>query len=419
MASFSGGSHRVALAFAFVITVLDAVTIGVIAPVLPSLIEELSGSSADASWLTGVFVALFGLMQTLASPWLGALSDRFGRRPVILISTAGLAADYLLMAFAPSLGWLVVGRILGGLTSASVATVYAFIADVTPEAQRARAFGHLGAAFSAGIILGPVLGGAAGALGPRAPFVVAAGLNALAFLYGVFVLPESLPVERRTPISWKSGSPLAALALLRSHPELPRLARVSFVMYCCHYVYPAVFVLHAMHRFGIGTTATGLLLTFSSIIDMGVQMGLIAWTVKRFGEVVTLRAGLLFGALGLAGMGLAPNLGTFVAAFFPLALAGLAIPALQALMSQRVSAMDQGKLQGANTSLLSSAGLVAPLVFGAVYAWARAPERGDTWLGASLVGAPYLLAAGLFMLSTILSVGMKAQATRAPSADGV
>lgn len=391
------GPRQATSIFIFVTAALDVVSLGIVMPVFPSLIEQLATSKADAGWLNGVFVALWALMQFFASPVLGALSDRFGRRPVILISTAGLAFDYVLMALAPNLAWLVVGRILGGLTAANIGAVYAYMADITPPAQRARAFGLIGAAFSAGFILGPLIGGVAGEWGLRAPFWVAAALSGLAFVYGLFVLPESLPVERRMAFSWQRANPIGALKLLRSHPQLPLLAGVNFAVNFCHYVFHTVFVLYAAHRFGFGSAGVGVLLALTSVLDVFVQAWLVGRCVNAFGDSRVLRFGLFAGVVGLLAMGLAPNAAGFIAGLCTTTLWGMTIPTLQSLMSRRVSESEQGQLQGANLSVGAIAGIGAPLVFGAVYTWATATSE-----NVALLGAPFVLAAAFLLIAALL-----------------
>jgi DHA1 family tetracycline resistance protein-like MFS transporter len=398
----SPAGRKAAIAFIFVSAVLDIMALGIIIPVLPALIQEFAGSTARAGLVNGVFIALWAVMQFVFSPVVGSLSDRYGRRPIILCSTAGLALDYVLMALAPNLWWLALGRMLAGITTASFSTANAYMADITPPAERARAYGLIGAAFSAGFIAGPLLGGVLGEVSPRLPFWVAAGLSALAFLYGLMILPESLPRERRMPFSWRRANPFGALTLLRSQRELTGLAVVTFLMNFAHHVFSAVFVLYAGHRFGWTPSQVGLLLAAVGCLDMIVQAGLVGLASKRLGDRTAMVVGLFAGATGLACMGLATNGTLFALAIIPNALWGLAKPTLQALMTRRVSESEQGQLQGANSSLGSIAGIVSPLFFGSVYAASVGdapllPLPGTAFLAASLV----LVAAGalgLFIL---------------------
>jgi DHA1 family tetracycline resistance protein-like MFS transporter len=367
--SISGSRRQAAIAFIFVTAVLDIIAMGIIIPVLPSLIEEFAGSNADAGWINGVFIALWAFMQFVCSPIIGSLSDRYGRRPVILLSTAGLAADYVLMAVAPNLWWLALGRIVAGITSSSFTTVFAYMADITPPEGRARAYGLIGAAFSAGFVAGPLMGGFLGEISPRAPFWVAAAMSGLAFLYGAFVLPESLPLEKRMSFSWRRANPFGAMTLLRSHPELTGLAAVTFLLHFSHHVFSAVFVLYAAYRYNWHAWEVGTLLAMVGVLDMIVQGLIVGPVVKRFGDRATMVFGLFAGAFGIACMGLAPTGFWFALAIIPNALWGLAMPTTQSLMTQRVSEFEQGQLQGANMSVASIAGVASPLFFGAVYAW--------------------------------------------------
>lgn len=398
--------QRAALAFIFVTAVLDIVAMGIIIPVLPGLIEDFVGSNARAGVINGVFVALWAGMQFVCSPIIGSLSDQYGRRPVILISCAGLAIDYVLMALAPDLWWLALGRIIAGITSSSFTTIYAYMADITEPEKRARAYGLIGAAFSGGFVLGPVLGGFLGEFGPRVPFWFAAGLSGVAFLYGLFVLPESLPVEKRMTFSWARANPVGALILLRRHTELSGLAVVNFLLYFAHHVFSAVFVLYAALRYGWGPGEVGLLLALVGVLDMLVQGVLVGPVVKRFGDRATMVFGLFGGTVGIAAMGWAPDGLWFILAMLPNALWGLAMPTLQSLMTRRVGEDEQGQLQGANMSVASIAGVMSPLFFGWVYSisageGARVPHP----------GLAFFLAAAVLLLAALIGwqVGRRAE----------
>jgi len=381
-------TQRAALAFIFVTAVLDIVSMGIVIPVLPPLIEEFAGSNAQAGIWNGVFVALWAGMQFIASPIIGSLSDQYGRRPVILLSCLGLAVDWMLMALAPNLWWLAVGRILGGLTSSSFTTIYAYMADITAPEKRARAYGLIGAAFSGGFVLGPVLGGLLGELGPRVPFWVAAALSGVAFLYGWLVLPESLPVEKRMKFSWKRANPIGAMILLKRHAELTGLAVVNFLLYFAHHVFSAVFVLYAGLRYGWGPLQVGLLLALVGVLDMIVQGVLVGPISKRLGDRATMVLGLFGGVVGVALMGWSPTGLAFILAMLPNALWGLAMPTLQALMTRRVGEDEQGQLQGANMSVASIAGVASPLFFGWIYSQSVGGGFGDLARTVETIGLP-------------------------------
>lgn len=396
MSTISGAGRQAAIAFILVTAVLDIIAMGIVIPVLPPLIEAFAGSSAQAGVINGVFIALWGLMQFVASPIIGSLSDQYGRRPVLLLSALGLAADYVLMALAPNLWWLALGRLIAGVTSASFTTVYAYMADITQPEHRARAYGLIGAAFSGGFVLGPLLGGFLGEISPRAPFWVAGAMSGIAFLYGWLILPESLPADRRMPFAWSRANPFGAMRLLRSHHELVGLAVVNFLLYFAHHVFSAVFVLYAAYRYGWTAWEVGALLALVGVLDMLVQGVLVGPVAKRYGDLATMVFGLFGGAVGLACMGFAPTSLAFVLAMLPNALWGLAMPTLQSLMTRRVSDSEQGQLQGANSAVASIAGVVSPLFFGWIYSLSVGdrpllPTSGAAFLIAALV----LLAAAL------------------------
>jgi DHA1 family tetracycline resistance protein-like MFS transporter len=392
----TGSRRKAAMAFIFVTAVLDIVAMGIIIPVLPPLIEEFAGSSANAGWINGIFVALWAGMQFVCSPIVGSLSDRYGRRPVILISTIGLSLDYVLMALAPNLWWLALGRIIAGITSSSFTTVYAYMADVTPPEGRARAYGLIGAAFGGGFILGPLLGGLLGEISPRAPFWFAAALSGVAFLYGLVVLPESLPPERRMAFSWKRANPVGAMVLLRRHAELTGLAVVTFLLHFSHHIFSAVWVLYAGYRYGWTPWQVGVLLACVGVADMVVQGLVVGPAVKRFGDRKVMVFGLFGGAVGIALMGFAWTGWMQFVSILPNALWGLAMPTLQSLMTRLVSESEQGQLQGANMSVASIAGIASPVFFGGVYAWSVGPGFDIAWSGfAFYIASAILIAAAL------------------------
>jgi DHA1 family tetracycline resistance protein-like MFS transporter len=390
---------RAALSFIFAMVVLDVMAIGIIIPVLPKLIESMAGGdTARAAVIFGVFGTAWGLMQFVFSPVLGALSDRWGRRPVLLLSTLGLGLDYILMAVAPNLVWLLVGRIISGITAATFSTANAYIADVTPPDQRAGAFGLIGAAFGIGFVLGPALGGFAGDLDPRLPFWIAAALALAGFVYGLAVLPESLPPERRMAFSWVRANPVGSLRLLSEHRELLGLAGVAFLYHLAHVVLPAVTVLYTSYRYGWDNKTMGLTLAAVGIASGIVQAGLIKPAIRAMGERMTLIVGLLCGMTGFAIYGFASAGWMFWAGIPVLALWGMGSAAAMGLMSRLVSGSEQGQLQGANSSLVALAGLIGPSLFSQTFAWSIAPGTG--W---HLPGAPFLLAAAMLAAGAALA----------------
>jgi len=390
--------RRAAFAFIFITVALDMIALGIIIPVLPKLIVAFEGGDiARAASITGYFGTVWALMQFLFAPVLGALSDRFGRRPVILLSNFGLGLDYLLMAWAPSLPWLLVGRVASGITSASYPTAGAYVADVTPPEQRAARFGMLGAAFGLGFIVGPALGGWLGSVDLRLPFWVAGGLSLVNAAYGFFILPESLPADRRSPFSWRKANSLGAFTLLRSHPELLGLAGAGFLSYLAHESLPAVFVLYTDHRFGWTPQAVGSALAAIGVCSTIVSAVVIGPAVKRLGARRAQLLGYLFGAIAFAAFGLAPS-GRLLLLGLPfVSLWAIANASMQSLMSRRVSPTEQGQLQGAIGSLRGISGLVGPVLFTQTFAMAL---RTREW---RVPGAPYLLASTLLGLAMLLS----------------
>ena len=388
-----------AVAFIFVTILLDMMALGVVIPVLPKLIESfVNNDTASAARIFGLFGTAWALMQFLFSPIIGSLSDRFGRRPMVLLSNFGLSADYMLMALAPSLSWLFVGRLISGITSASISTSFAYIADVTPPEQRAAYFGKIGVAFGAGFILGPALGGLLGDMSPRLPFWVAAGLSLANALYGLFILPESLPRERRAPFHWKSANPVGMLKLLGSNRILAGLQTANFFSQLAHVVLPSTFVLYATYRYGWDVRMVGLTLAIVGLASMVVQGVAIGPIVKRLGEPKALLLGFVFGAIGFFIYGAAPTGLWFCAGIPVMALWGVSGAATQALMTQQVAADQQGQLQGATSSVQSISQMLGPFLFTLIFAFFigdHAPLK--------LPGAPFLLAGGLIALALVIA----------------
>jgi MFS transporter, DHA1 family, tetracycline resistance protein len=397
-AALAGGEPRkAALAFIFVTVTLDMLALGMIAPVLPRLITQFEGgNTVRAAEFIGVFGTVWALMQFAFSPVLGSLSDRFGRRSVILLSNFGLGLDYLVMAVAPTLGWLFVGRLISGVTAASIPTAMAYIADVTPPEKRSAGFGVLSAAFGLGFVLGPALGGVLGSISPRLPFWVAGAFSLVNAMYGLFVLPESLSLAHRSPFSWRRANPVGSLVLLRSHTALFRLAMVLFLGYLAHQVLAGTYVLYADYRYNWTDRTVGLSLALVGICSAIVGALLVKPCVRKFGDRPVMLFGLGFGSVGFAMFGLAATGLGFWLAIPVWNLWGLAGPTAQSLMSHRVSPSEQGQLQGAINGLRGIAGLMGPALFSYVFAASIRP--GVTW---HLPGAPFYLAA-LILFSSLL-----------------
>ena len=373
---------------------------GIVAPVFAPLVVRLEGGdTAAAAGMLGLFAAAWALMQFVFSPVQGALSDRFGRRPVILLSNLGLALDYVVMALAPSLAWLFVGRILSGITSSSFATAGAYVADVTPPERRAARFGTLGVAFGIGFILGPAAGGALGTIDLRTPFWAAAALSFANFAYGAFILPESLPPERRAPFRPHAANPIGALAFVRARPALVPLVAASFFAGVAHDVLPNLFVIYSSYRYAWDERTIGISLAVVGVCSIVVQGAVVGRVVARFGERRALVAGLVIGMAGQLVYAFAPNGATFLIAIPIWALFGLVNPSLQGLMTRLVAASEQGQLQGALASLRAVASVTAPILFTQIFALAVGDLRGVLVPGASFVAAAILLVASLAAVS--------------------
>ncbi|CAN5745142.1 tetracycline resistance MFS efflux pump [soil metagenome] len=405
--------RKAAFGFVFACALMNAVSFGIMIPVLPNLIKSFTGGdTAEAAQWNVVFGCVWGLMQLFCGPSLGMLSDRIGRRPVLLISLFGLAIDFMFMAFAPNLAWLFVGRVLNGLTAASFSTANAYVADVTPPQDRAKAFGWMGSAFSFGFLLGPVLGGMLADYDLRLPFLVAGGLTAINWLYGYFVLPESLPVEKRTVrFDWKRANPLGSLAFLRAHGDLLGLAGVGFLFQLAHTVLPSIFVLYSGYRYGWTMGTIGLTMMATGLLGVLVQTLLVGPVVARIGERGALLLGAAGGCVGFALYGFAPTGWVYIASAPVFAVLNFLQPGLQGLMSRRVDPMHQGQLQGANQSLQGIASVLGPLMFGTIFAWSI---RHDAALHAP--GLAIYLASFLLLMALALGMRVAHAPTAVPAA---
>lgn len=393
-------SRQASLGFIFITVVIDVLGGGIIVPVLPRLIEtSLAGNVSQASQFYGLLIALYSLMSFLFASLVGNLSDRFGRRPVLLLSLLGLAVDYTIIALAPNLAWLVVGRIIAGILGASFVTATAYIADISAPQERARNFGVLGAAFGLGFIVGPLLGGVLGGIDLRLPFWVAAGLAGLNMLYGLFVLPESLRPEHRRPLSWAHANPVGSLLALRRFPGVLPLTAVYVLTCLALNGLVAVWVLYTGQRFGWNVTQVGLSLAAVGISQAVAQGALVGPLVNRFGERRTIVAGVALSALAYVLYGLANQPWLLYVAIVVSAAGGVVAPALQGAVSGRVAPDQQGLLQGALASLNNLTNVVAPPVVAGVFAYAlshRVPAGVPLFLCAVFEGAAFLVALRAF-----------------------
>ena len=395
-------TRKAAVIFIFVTVTLDMLAIGLIAPVLPKLILDFLGGNMTvaANW-NGIFGTVFAAMQFVFSPMLGVLSDRFGRRPIILLSNLGLGLDYIVMALAPTMSWLFLGRIISGITSSSVPTAMAYISDVVPKEKRAGAFGMIGVAFGLGFILGPAIGGPLGDISPRLPFWVAAGFSLTNWLWGYLFVPESLAREQRKPFTLSRANPIGSLVLLRSHHELWRLATIQFLAYVAHNVF-TVWALYAIYRFSWNQTAIGGSLALVGVCTAIISGFLTSKMVARFGERRTLYIGQFFGAVGMFIAGIARTGTIYLASIPVISMWNISMPAAQSIMTRRVSEREQGELQGAIGSLRSLSFLIGPGLFSWTYAWFIGPERSF-----HLPGGPYYLGAALLFIAMLMSTRIK------------
>jgi MFS transporter, DHA1 family, tetracycline resistance protein len=391
---------RAAFVFILITVALDFLAVGLIIPILPDLIRQFEGGDfARASVVTGYFGFAWATMQFLFSPILGAWSDRFGRRPIILISCFGLGIDYVFMALAPSLLWLAVGRIISGVTASNISSAFAYITDVTPPEKRAKQFGLISAAFGLGFVIGPAVGGLLGNINLRLPFWAAAGLSLANAIYGFFILPESLPKERRAKSAWHMANPLGALTLLRSARGLSGLGLIVTLNYLAQQALPSIYVLYADFRYGWSHAMIGVSLAIVGVFISVVSGGVVGPFVKRFGERRSLFFGLAIGVLAFAGFASASRSWMLFAALPFLSLWGISGPAAQSLMTQLIDPTSQGKLQGAIGSLRSFAGMIGPLIFTQVFALAISPRA-----TVKVPGAPYFLSALLLLASLLFAL---------------
>jgi len=390
------------LVFVLAVVLLNTTSLGIVAPVLPILVKQLAGGDAvAAAEAIGVFAAAWAAMQLIFAPVLGVLSDRFGRRPVALLSMVELSVDYVIMAIAPALSWLFLGRLFSGVAAAGRAAMFAYVADVAAPAERTRYFALLAAAGGIGTVLGPGLGGILGEIGPRAPFWVAAGVGFLNAAYGFFVLKESLPKSRRIPFTWLRANPFHALWILFEGKGLLGLAVIMFLANVGMSAFSALYVLYVNYRYHWGAGLAGAVLMAYAAANIVVQGVLAGPVAKRLGERGAIVVAFLFGVLGLSLIGLAvwpPMLWIGVIAIAPV---NIGIAAIQSLRSQLVEPSEQGRLQGAMISLAGLAGIVGPVVFAETFAWSIGAGRG---LGAP--GLSMLAGAGVFAAAIALTLAV-------------
>ena len=386
-------NKKPALGFIFVTILIDVIGFGIIIPIIPKLISKLiHGNLSEASLYSGWLMFSFAIMQFVFAPMVGNLSDRFGRRPVLLLSLLGFGLDYLVLAFAPTIVWLFVGRIVAGIMGASFSTATAYIADVSTPEKRAQNFGLIGVAFGLGFVIGPVIGGVLGQYGTQVPFIAASILTFINFAYGYFILPESLSKENRRPFDLKRANPIGSLRLLKRYPVISGLVASLVLIYIAGHAVQSSWTFFNMEVFHWNEAMVGYSLGFVGILAAVVQGGLIRYINPKLGQVKSVYVGLLFNALGFTLFAFASQSWMMFAFLIPYCLGGISGPALQGIISSQVPANEQGELQGALSSLMSATSIIGPLLMTNTFAF---------FTGKS---APIYFPGSVFLLGALLTV---------------
>lgn len=390
---------QAAIGFIFITMLIDIIGWGIIIPVIPKLISQLiQGDISEASKYGGWLTFAYAITQFIFAPLIGNLSDKFGRRPVILISLLGFAFDYVLLALAPTITWLFIGRIIAGFTGASITTASAYIADISSPENRAKNFGMIGAAFGLGFIIGPVLGGLLGQYGPRVPFYAAAVLCLLNFLYGYFILPESLEKENRRAFNWKKANPITAFVNLKKHPSLIALILSVFLLYVGSHAVHSNWSFFTMYRFNWDEKMVGISLGAIGLLVALVQGGLIRWANPKLGNEKSIYIGLGFYTLGMLLFAMASQTWMMFAFLIPYCLGGIAGPALQSIITSKVPVNEQGEIQGTLTSMMSASAIVGPPLMTNVFYFFTHKEAPFEF-----AGAPFLLGGILMLISSVIA----------------
>lgn len=394
------GSRKAAVSFIFITLLLDVIGLGLIIPVFPQLIEELiQGNISEASQWAGLLTFAYAIMQFICAPIIGNLSDKYGRRPVLLFSLLGFGIDYIFLSLAPTIWWLFVGRLIAGLFGASFTTATAYIADISTSENRSKNFGMIGAAFGLGFIIGPGLGGLLGGVGPRVPFMAAAVLTLMNLIYGYFVLPESLAKEHRRPFEWKRANPMGSLLQLKKYKGVEGLIVSLIFLYIASHAVQSTWTFFNIEKFQWSNTLMGISLTVIGLLIAIVQGGLIRYINPKLGEERSVYVGLGLYSLGLFLFSFATDGWMMFVFLIPYCLGGIAGPAIQSIISGNVPKNEQGELQGALTSLMSATSIVGPLLMTNLFAWFTRPE-GDI----KFAGAPFFAGAILMLISAVIAV---------------
>ncbi|HAA22123.1 MAG TPA: tetracycline resistance MFS efflux pump [Cytophagales bacterium] len=406
--------NRTATIWFILLTVLiDVIGVGLIIPIMPQLISQIADvENSQATLYGGLLAAVYSVFQFFFAPILGRISDQYGRRPVLLISLFGLGIDYLFLAFAPNLLWFFVGRIIAGICGASFSTANAYIADISAPEERAKNFGFIGAAFGLGFIVGPLIGGFLGEIGTRVPFMAAAGLTLLNWLYGYFILPESLPKERRRTFTWKGANPFSTVVSLNQYGYILPLILAFFIVVVAGFSIQGVWSFFVTERFGWGPKENGISLSFVGVMVAVVQAGVTGVLVKRLGPVKALYIGLIFNMIGLTLFAFATDGWMVYAIMVPYAFGGIAGPALQGIMSNQIPGDKQGELQGGLTSAQNLAAIIGLPMMAAIFAFFTGDKSPFYFAGAHL-------ALGAVLVAVSIALAMRAlRGYTPPSVEG-
>ncbi|MBC7615389.1 MAG: TCR/Tet family MFS transporter [Pedobacter sp.] len=384
--------------FIFITILIDCIGFGIIIPIMPNLIRNLTGGDlSEASRYGGLLLVAYSVMQFISSPVLGSLSDKFGRRPILLISLFGLGVDYIFLAFAPTIIWLFAGRIFAGICGASITTASAYMADVSEPEKRAQNFGLIGAAFGLGFIIGPVIGGVFAQYGVRIPFMIAAGLSLINWLYGYFILPESLKLENRRNFDWKRANPVGALKQIRKYPALLGLLGSLLILYIAAQATQSIWSYYTIEKFNWNTAWVGYSLGFVGITVAIVQGGLIRIIIPKIGNKRSIQVGLILYVFGFIAFSFASEGWMMFAFIVPYALAGITGPAIQGIISKQIPANEQGEIQGVMTGLMSLASIFGPLLMTNLFFYFT-----DKNATVYFPGAPFMMAAVLTSIAIII-----------------
>lgn len=388
-----------AIGFIFITLLIDITGWGIIIPVIPKLIKELiNGDISEAAKIGGWLTFAYSITQFIFAPLIGNLSDKYGRRPILLISLFGFSLDYLFLSMAPTIAWLFIGRIIAGITGASITTATAYIADISTPENRAKNFGMVGAAFGLGFIIGPVMGGLLGQYGARVPFYAAALLCLLNFLYGFFILPESLIKENRRAFEWKRANPIGALLNLKKHPKLLGLMTSLFILYVASHAVHSNWSYFTIYRFNWDEKMVGISLGIIGLLVGVVQGGLIRWINPKLGNEKSIYLGIALYTLGMFLFAFATESWMMFVFLIPYCLGGIAGPAMQSVVSGYVSPSEQGEIQGTMTSLMSASSIIGPPLMSTIFYYFT--HEGAPF---QFPGAPFVLGGLLMLISTVLA----------------